>query len=51
MDFTTPWDKFTLSMLGGLAELYSDNLSLETKKAGMNTGNKVCIAKHYLSEL
>lgn len=32
MDFTTPWGKFTLSMLGGLAELYSDNLSLETKK-------------------
>ena len=32
MDFTTPWGKFTLSMLGGLAELYSDNLSFETKK-------------------
>jgi site-specific DNA recombinase len=32
MDFSTPWGKFTLSMLGGLAELYSDNLSLETKK-------------------
>lgn len=32
IDFTTPWGKFTLSMLGGLAELYSDNLSFETKK-------------------
>ncbi len=32
MDFSTPWGKFTLSMLGGLAELYSDNLSAETKK-------------------
>ncbi len=31
MDFSTPWGKFTLSMLGGLAELYSDNLSQETK--------------------
>ena len=32
MDFSTPWGKFTLGMLGGLAELYSDNLSQETKK-------------------
>jgi len=32
MDFSSPWGKFTLSMLGGLAELYSDNLSFETKK-------------------
>ncbi len=32
MDFSTPWGKFTLTMLGGLAELYSDNLSQETKK-------------------
>jgi len=32
MDFSTPWGKFALSMLGGLAELYSDNLSQETKK-------------------
>jgi len=39
MDFTTPWGKFTLSMLGGLAELYSDNLSLETKK-GWNERRK-----------
>ena len=39
MDFTSPWGKFTLSMLGGLAELYSDNLSLETKK-GWNERRK-----------
>jgi DNA invertase Pin-like site-specific DNA recombinase len=32
MDFSSPWGKFALSMLGGLAELYSDNLSQETKK-------------------
>jgi site-specific DNA recombinase len=32
MDFSTPWGKFALSMLGALAELYSDNLSQETKK-------------------
>lgn len=32
MDFSTAFGKFTLGMLGGLAELYSDNLSLETKK-------------------
>ncbi len=32
MDFSTPWGKFTLSMLGGLAELYSDSLSEGTKK-------------------
>lgn len=32
MDFSTPWGKFALSMLGALAELYSDNLSQETQK-------------------
>jgi len=32
MDYSTPAGKFTLAMLGGLAELYSDNLSQETKK-------------------
>lgn len=32
IDFSTPWGKFSLAMLGGLAELYSDNLSEETKK-------------------
>ena len=32
MDFSSPWGKFALSMLGALAELYSDNLSQETKK-------------------
>jgi hypothetical protein len=32
MDFSTPWGKLALSMLGGLAEFYSDNLSQETKK-------------------
>ncbi len=32
MDFTSPYGRFALSMLGALAELYSDNLSQETKK-------------------
>ncbi|MDA0988939.1 MAG: recombinase family protein [Chloroflexi bacterium] len=32
MDYTTPTGKFMLVMQGGLAELYSDNLSEETKK-------------------
>jgi len=32
MDFTTPYGRFALSMLGALAQLYSDNLSQETKK-------------------
>jgi DNA invertase Pin-like site-specific DNA recombinase len=32
MDFSQPWGKFALAMLGGLAQLYSDNLNEETKK-------------------
>ena len=32
MDYSTPQGKFMLAMLGGLAELYSDNLGEETKK-------------------
>ncbi len=32
MDFSTPWGRLALTLLGGLAQLYSDNLSLETKK-------------------
>jgi DNA invertase Pin-like site-specific DNA recombinase len=32
MDFSTPWGKLTLTNLGALAQFYSDNLSLETKK-------------------
>jgi len=32
MDYSTPTGKFMLVMQGGLAELYSDNLSQETKK-------------------
>lgn len=39
MDFSTPWGKFALGMLGALAELYSDNLSEETKK-GWNERRK-----------
>ena len=32
IDYSTPTGRFTLVMQGGLAELYSDNLSQETKK-------------------
>ena len=32
MDYSTPQGKFMLAMQGGLAELFSDNLSEETKK-------------------
>ncbi len=32
MDFSAPWGQFALTMLVGLAQLFSDNLSLETKK-------------------
>ncbi|MCP4609019.1 MAG: recombinase family protein [Planctomycetes bacterium] len=39
IDFSTPTGKFMLVMQGGLAELYSDNLSEETKK-GWNERRK-----------
>ena len=32
LDFTTPWGKLSLTMLGMLAEIYLDNLSQETQK-------------------
>lgn len=32
LDFTTPWGKLTLTVLGMLAEIYIDNLRNETKK-------------------
>jgi site-specific DNA recombinase len=32
MDFSTPWGGLALTMLVGLAQFYSDNLSQETKK-------------------
>jgi DNA invertase Pin-like site-specific DNA recombinase len=32
IDFTTPWGKLTLTMLGMLAEIYVDNLRQETQK-------------------
>jgi site-specific DNA recombinase len=32
MDFTSPWGKLTLTMLGMLAEIYIDNLRQETQK-------------------
>ncbi|MBC7249308.1 MAG: recombinase family protein [Anaerolineae bacterium] len=32
MDFTTPWGKLTLAVLGTLAEIYIDSLSAETRK-------------------
>ena len=32
MDFTTPYGKLALIMLGGLAQFYSDNLAQKVKK-------------------
>ena len=32
MDFSTPWGRFALTMLGAMAQLYSDNLSFEYRK-------------------
>ncbi len=32
MDFSTPWGGLALTLLGGMAQFYSDNLSQETKK-------------------
>jgi len=32
LDFTTPWGKLSLAVLGTLAEIYIDKLSAETKK-------------------
>ena len=32
MDFSQPWGKFALSRLGAMAQFYSENLGLETKK-------------------
>lgn len=45
MDYSTPTGKFMLAMQGGLAELYSDNLSQETKKGWhsslLHRGNQI----------
>lgn len=32
MDFSTPWGRLALTLLGGLAQFYSDNLTQETQK-------------------
>ncbi len=40
MDYSTPTGKFMLVMQGGLAELYSDNLSEETKKGWAERRNQ-----------
>ena len=32
MDFSSPWGRLALTLLGGLAQFYSDNLGLEVKK-------------------
>jgi DNA invertase Pin-like site-specific DNA recombinase len=32
IDFTTPWGKVTLAVLGSLGEIYCDKLSVETKR-------------------
>ena len=32
IDFTTPWDKVALAVVGSLAEIYCDKLSNDTKR-------------------
>ncbi len=40
LDFTTPWGKLTLAVLGILAEIYIDKLSAETKKGKLERARK-----------
>lgn len=40
LDFTTPWGKLTLTMLGMLAEIYIDNLRQETRKGKRQRARK-----------
>jgi site-specific DNA recombinase len=40
LDFTTPWGKLTLAVLGTLAEIYIDKLSAETKKGELQRARK-----------
>jgi len=40
LDFTTPWGKLTLTILGMLAEIYIDNLRQETRKGKRQRARK-----------
>src|SRR5690606_28547339 len=40
LDFTTPWGKLTLAVLGTLAEIYLDKLSAETSKGKVARAQK-----------
>ena len=40
MDFTTPWGKLTLAVLGTLAEIYIDKLSADTKRGKLQRARK-----------
>ncbi len=40
LDFTTPWGKLALTVLGMLAEIYIDNLSQETQKGKLARARK-----------
>jgi DNA invertase Pin-like site-specific DNA recombinase len=40
LDFTTPWGKLTLAVLGTLAEIYIDKLSAETTKGKVQRARK-----------
>jgi site-specific DNA recombinase len=40
LDFTTPWGKLTLAVLGTLAEIYLDKLSAETSKGKLARAQK-----------
>ena len=40
LDFTTPWGKLTLAVLGTLAEIYLDKLRIETRKGLLERAKK-----------
>lgn len=40
LDFTTPWGKLMLTVLGMLAEIYIDNLRQETRKGKLQRARK-----------
>ncbi len=40
LDFTTPWGKLTLAVLGTLAEIYIDKLRVETRKGLLERAKK-----------
>jgi len=44
LDFTTPWGKLMLTVLGTLAEIYLDNLRQETRKGKLQRARQGFLA-------